>query len=209
MKTEFILLRHGETEWNTLGRLQGHQDSPLSPEGLRQADALAGRLASFPFQALYCSDLGRAVETARRIAARTHHSVLQDVRLRERGVGILEGLTREEAHQRHPTVFAEYSASGLDFVVPGGESVSQRLRLAVECLRELGARHGRARVVVVTHGGVLSGLLRHCLGIPPGVPRAFSVLNACWNQFDYEAGTFRLVTWGDVNHLRAASRDDP
>ncbi|KFA94766.1 histidine phosphatase family protein [Archangium violaceum] len=208
MKTEFILLRHGETEWNTLGRLQGHRDSALSAKGLRQADALAVRLTSVPFQALYCSDLGRARETARRIAARTGHPVLEDMRLRERGLGILEGLTRDEAGQRHPEVFAEYAAGGPDFIIPGGESATQRLRHAVECLEELGARHVGTRVVVVTHGGVLSSLFRHCLGIPPGVPRAFSVLNASWSQFDYHPGAFRLVTWGDVNHLRDTSRDD-
>ncbi|WNG50394.1 histidine phosphatase family protein [Archangium minus] len=101
--------------------------------------------------------------TARRIAARTGYTVLEDMRLRERGLGILEGLTRDETSQRHPEVFAEYSAGGPDFVVPGGESTSQRLCHAVECLEELGARH---------------------------------------------AGAFRLVTWGDVNHLRDASRDD-
>lgn len=208
MKTELILIRHGETEWNSLGRLQGHQDSQLSAKGLRQADALAARLASVSFHALYCSDLGRALETARRIAVRTGHTVVQDTRLRERGLGILEGLTREEASQRHPEVFAEYAAGGPDFVVPGGESASQRLRHAVECLRELGARHAGGRIVLVTHGGVLSGLFRHCLGIPPGAPRTFSVLNASLSQFDYHEGAFRLVTWGDVNHLRDASRDD-
>jgi probable phosphoglycerate mutase len=208
MKTEFILLRHGETEWNSLGRLQGHLDSALSAKGLRQADALAVRLASESFQALYSSDLGRALETARRIAARTGHAVHQDVRLRERGLGILEGLTRDEASQRHPEVFAEYAAGGPDFVVPKGESASQRLRHAVECLEELAARHSGARVVVVTHGGVLSSLFRHCLGIPHGTPRAFSVLNASWSQFDHHPGSFRLVTWGDVSHLKDASRDD-
>lgn len=209
MKTQLILLRHGETEWNALGRLQGHRDSALSPEGLRQADALAARLASVAFSALYCSDLGRALETARRISTRTGHAVVPDARLRERGLGILEGLTRDEARQRHPEVFAEYSAGAPDYVVPGGESTSQRLRHAVECLRELGDRHRGERVVVVTHGGVLSLLFRHSLGIPPQAPRGFSVLNAGWNQFDYHDGALRLVTWGDVTHLTATSRDDP
>jgi 2,3-bisphosphoglycerate-dependent phosphoglycerate mutase len=208
MTTELILLRHGETEWNSVGRLQGHLDSALSPEGLRQADLLAARLSAMSFHALYSSDLGRALETARRIATRTGHSILQDSRLRERGLGMLEGLTRDEASQRHPEVFAEYTAGGPDFVVPGGESTSQRLRHALECLEELGARHAGERIVVVTHGGVLSSLFRHCLGIPSGTPRAFSVLNACWNQFDYHEGKFRLVTWGDINHLRTSSRDD-
>ncbi|MFB1481695.1 histidine phosphatase family protein [Corallococcus sp. RDP092CA] len=208
MTTEFILLRHGETEWNASGRLQGHLNSVLSREGLRQADALAARLATLPFQALYSSDLDRAVQTAARIAARTGHDLQQDARLRERGLGVLEGLTRAEASQRHPEVFAAYTEGHADSVVPGGESPSQRLRLALHCLEELGARHPEARVVVVTHGGVLSALLRHCLGIPPTVPRTFSVLNAGWNQFDLHQGTLRMVTWGDVSHLRTPSLDD-
>lgn len=208
MKTEFILLRHGETEWNSAGRLQGHMDSRLSPEGLRQADLLAARLASFSFHALYCSDLGRAVETAGRIAARTGHEVRSDIRLRERGLGILEGLTWDEAKERHPEVYAAYLAGEPDYVVPGGESLLQRLHHAVDGLADLATRHPGERVVVVTHGGVLSLLFRHCLGIPFQRVRAFAVLNACWNQFDYHEGAFRLVTWGDVNHLQATSRDD-
>ncbi|QAT88009.1 alpha-ribazole-5'-phosphate phosphatase [Corallococcus coralloides] len=208
MTTEFILLRHGETEWNALGRLQGHLNSTLSREGQRQAEALAARLATLPFQALYSSDLDRAVQTASRIAARTGHDVQRDARLRERGLGVLEGLTRAEAGQRHPAVFAAYTEGHADYVVPEGESASQRLRLALHCLEELGARHPGARVVVVTHGGLLSALLRHCLRIPAAAPRAFSVLNAGWNQFDLHEGSLRMVTWGDVSHLRALSLDD-
>ncbi|NVJ25895.1 histidine phosphatase family protein [Myxococcus sp. AM011] len=208
MKTELILLRHGETEWNALGLLQGHRDSPLSAEGLRQADALAARLSTLSFTALYSSDLGRALQTARRIAAKTGHEVHADARLRERGLGILEGLTREEANQRHPEIFGPYATNAPDYVVPGGESTSQRLGYAVECLEEVGSRHPGERVVVVTHGGVLSSFFRHSLGIPPNTPRAFSVLNACWNQFDYHQGAFRLVTWGDITHLRDDSLDD-
>jgi probable phosphoglycerate mutase len=208
VKTELILLRHGETEWNSENRLQGHRDSALSREGQRQAEALAARLASVRFTALYSSDLGRALETARRIAARTGHAVVPDARLRERGLGILEGLTREEAHQRHPEVFASYSDGEPDYVVPEGESTAQRLAHAVACLKELGARHRGERLVAVTHGGVLSLLFRHSLGIPHRTPRAFSVLNAGWNQFDLHDGALRLVTWGDVTHLSAHSRDD-
>lgn len=208
MTTEFILLRHGETEWNALGRLQGHLNSTLSREGLRQADALAARLATLPFHALYSSDLDRAVQTASRIAERTGRELQRDARLRERGLGVLEGLTRAEAGQRHPDIFAAYAQGHADYVVPEGESASQRLRLALHCLEELGARHPQSRVVVVTHGGVLSALLRHCLGIPSTAPRTFSVLNAGWNQFDLHEGTLRMVTWGDVSHLRALSLDD-
>jgi probable phosphoglycerate mutase len=207
-KTELILLRHGETVWNVQGRLQGHLDSQLSAEGLRQADALAARLATVPLQALYCSDLGRAEQTARRIRVRTRHVPVADARLRERGLGLLEGLTWEEARQRHPEVYAAYTAGAPEDVLPGGESQLQRLGQALACLRELAARHPGGHVAVVTHGGVLSLLLRHCLGIPFQTPRAFSVLNASWNQFDVQQGALRLVTWGDVSHLQQLARDD-
>ncbi|MET0405403.1 MAG: histidine phosphatase family protein [Cystobacter sp.] len=208
MTTEFLLLRHGETEWNAAGRLQGHLNSSLSRQGLRQADALAERLSSMPFQALYSSDLDRAVQTASRIAERTGHALHQDARWRERGLGVLQGLTRAEAEQQHPESFAAYAAGGPDFVIPQGESASLRLHLVLEALAELSARHGRGRVVVVTHGGVLSGLLRHCLGVPPTMPRTFSVPNAGWNQFDRHGDSFRLVCWGDVSHLGGLGLDD-
>jgi 2,3-bisphosphoglycerate-dependent phosphoglycerate mutase len=209
MTTEFILLRHGETEWNALGKLQGHLNSTLSRQGLRQAEALAARLSTLSFHALYSSDLERAVQTASAIATRTGHSVLRDPRLRERGLGVLEGLTRAEASQRHPDVFAAYTDGAADYVIPQGESCDQRLQLALQCLRELGTRHPDARVVVVTHGGLLSLVMRHCLGIPTTTPRAFSVLNAGWNQFDLHGdGALRLVTWGDTSHLRGLSLDD-
>jgi probable phosphoglycerate mutase len=208
-KTELLLLRHGETEWNAQGRLQGHRDSALRPEGVRQADALGARLVHEGVHALYSSDLGRALETARRIGSRIGLEVRADARLRERGLGVLEGLTWEEVRRQHPDVVAAYEAGDPEYVVPGGgESLVGRLGVALEGLKAMAARHPGERVAVVTHGGVLSLLLRHCLGIPFQTPRAFSVLNASLNRFDLQGGTLRLVTWGDVSHLRTLARDD-
>ena len=88
--TELTVVRHGETVWNNEGRQQGHLDSPLSPLGLRQAQAIANRLASERFNAIYSSDLGRAWATAERITACHDLEIHTDPRLRERHLGIFQ-----------------------------------------------------------------------------------------------------------------------
>ena len=70
-KTQFIVIRHGETAWNAQSRIQGHLDSPLNEEGLAQAVLVAERLAHEPFSTLYSSDLGRALQTVQPIADRS------------------------------------------------------------------------------------------------------------------------------------------
>src|SRR5690606_37293291 len=88
---QLILIRHGETLWNTERRMQGQLDSPLTERGLWQARQLGERLKSLPFVSLYSSDLPRARQTAQRIADVTGHQIIDDLRLRERHFGLFEG----------------------------------------------------------------------------------------------------------------------
>jgi probable phosphoglycerate mutase len=206
-RTHFILVRHGETEWNRLGRIQGHLDSPLNRQGVAQAESVAARLAREPFDQLVCSDLGRAVSTALIIAKRTGHDVATDARLRERHYGIFQGKTRAEARAAHPDAYAEYEAEDVDHAIPGGESTRQCFRRNLACLRELATRHAGGRLVVVAHGGVLDGLHRHVLGLPHVGARAFTIVNASLNRFSYEGDTWRLERWGDAAHLGLALDD--
>ena len=107
--TEILLIRHGETLWNQQGRMQGQNDSPLTPTGLEQARKLARRLKDVAFTALYSSDLGRAHQTARCIADATGHEIIADRGLRERSFGIFEGLTNAEIQVRHPEDYALFA----------------------------------------------------------------------------------------------------
>ena len=95
-RTQIIIVRHGQTEWNIKGIRQGNLDSALTENGIAQAKALALRLAREKFSALYSSDLGRAVQTAEEIAALTGHEIVTDARLRERHLGIFQGLNGDE-----------------------------------------------------------------------------------------------------------------
>jgi len=201
--TRIILLRHGETTWNVEGRYQGHLDSPLSPRGEAQARALAQRLAGMKFAALYSSDLGRARQTADAIAKATGHEIRVDPQLRERHLGIFQGLLKSEMKQKFAHDYHLFKTAGSDHALPGGESARQAAQRNITCLEDLARRHPDETIVVVAHGGTISALLRHTLGIPPGTPRRFERFNASWNVFtwDLDDSRWRLETWGDLSHL--------
>lgn len=199
--TELTIVRHGETEWNLEARVQGHLDSNLTETGVAQAKAVAQRLKGKNFAALYSSDLGRAYHTAEIIAGQTGHRILTDQRLRERHLGIFQGWTWREVEKRYPDEVNSYRTSGPDDVIPGGESRRQHVHRAIACLEDIVHKHPGQSVLVVAHGGVLSGLFRHTLGIPIDAPRRFTLWNASLNTFYYEKGDWSLGSWGDVCHL--------
>jgi probable phosphoglycerate mutase len=205
---ELVVVRHGETAWNQEGRMQGHLDSPLNAAGVEQAEAVAARLARERFAALYSSDLGRAYETAQRIAARSGHRVVADARLRERHLGVLQGLTREDARRDLPAIYEGYRTGGADFVIPTGESAAQCSARVLAALAEISRRHAGERIVIVAHGGVLDVLYRAALGLPHDGPRMFTIVNASVNLFRFEDGAWLLDLWGDVSHLGERALDD-
>jgi len=206
--TELIVVRHGETVWNADGRQQGHLDSPLSPLGEQQARAIADRLAAEPFHALYTSDLGRAFHTAEYIARATGHDIATDPRLRERNLGIFQGLTMAQVQHQHPDHYAQFISGDPDYVIPGGESARQRYDRTTRAADEIAARRPGQRIVIVGHGGVLSSLFRHALGIPLAAPRRCKLFNASINTFFVHHGNWMLGTWGDVHHLGAIGTID-
>lgn len=211
-RTQIIIVRHGETEWNIRGIRQGYLDSPLTTKGLAQAKALAQRLVREKFTALYSSDLGRALQTAQEVAKVTGHEIVTDARLRERHLGIFQGLNAEEINAKHPEERRLMRSQGPGYVIPGGESMVQQVARNIECLNELAKRHQGEQVLVVTHGGVVSGFFRHTLEIALEAPRRFEFVNAGINVFAHEDGNWMLLTWGDVSHLApgaASEGDDP
>ena len=197
--TEFVLVRHGETTWNADGRIQGHLDIPLNDVGHRQAAALGQRFRSETCDALYSSDLQRALVTANGIAAH-HGPVRTDLRLRERHRGVLQGLTRDEAMARHPSAWETFRRRQPDEPLEGGESLRAFFLRIHEFLREACERHAGKRVLVVTHGGVLDAAYRLATNRPLEAPRDFPILNAAVNTLSCD-GQWQLKSWGDASHL--------
>ena len=200
MVTELIVVRHGETIYNTRNLCQGHSDSPLTADGEAQARALAPRIRALcTASALYCSDLKRAQRTAELIAVPGHHHIASEPRLRELGYGIYEGRSHDEVRQAIP-------ADDIDFAPSGGESKRQLLHRVVTAFDAIAARHPGERVVAVSHGGVLIAFAKHVLGLPQEVPRRFHIHNTSLSVFERGRARGRAEEWsvrtlGDVGHL--------
>jgi probable phosphoglycerate mutase len=206
--TTFLIIRHGETDWNVAGRLQGWRDSPLTAAGRAQAAAVASRLAGETLDALVASDLGRTRATAAPLAAERGLEIAPDPRLRERCYGVLEGLTWAEIEQRHAEAYRRLVARDQDYAVPDGESGLQFRDRVFDAFERLAALHGDARVAVITHGGVLGIVYRRAHGIALEMPRTFSVPNAALNRVRIEGRRWMVDDWADVAHLPAGALDD-
>lgn len=201
-ETQAILVRHAETTWNLESRYQGQLDSPLTERGLRQAEALAGRLRQIDFDHLYASDLGRAVHTAEKISAASGHPVRFDPRLRERHFGIFHGLQKPDIPANYPKEYRAYTSGDPDYVPPQGESLQQLHDRSLACLEELAQRHAGQRLVLVTHGGILGALVKHVLGLPVAAPRPFDLINASLSILVAKKDRWVVTTLGDVAHLQ-------
>jgi 2,3-bisphosphoglycerate-dependent phosphoglycerate mutase len=170
--TTLLLVRHGETDWNAVGRLQGHTDRPLTNFGRRQAQRLAGELESEELEAIYSSDLARARETAEIVGERLGLAVVLDPDLREKDWGTWEGLTAVERDR-------------VEFV---GESTQAHEDRILRALRRIAERHPRGRVLVVTHGGSMRRVQTAAMGM------AMPVVENCGRWLcTYEDGAFSSI----------------
>jgi broad specificity phosphatase PhoE len=148
--TTLLLVRHGETDWNADGRLQGHTDRPLSDYGRRQAQRLAEELEGEQLEAIYSSDLSRARETAEIVGERLALPVELDPDLREKDWGNWEGLNAVERDR-------------VEFV---GESTEAHQERMLGALRRIAERHpGDRRVLVFTHGGSIRRVQAAAMGM--------------------------------------------
>jgi probable phosphoglycerate mutase len=204
----FLLVRHGETAWNREGRIQGQRDSALTATGLAQARAAAARVAAERPDVLYGSDLGRAVDTARRVSEATGLPVRLEPGLRERRYGVFEGKTWAEIARDHPGEFARHEARDPDHQVPGGESPRQFRERVLRTLARIAAEAGAERIAIVTHGGVLDVVYREAARIPLDAPRAHALRNATLNRLRLADGRWELERWGEADHLAAVALDD-
>jgi broad specificity phosphatase PhoE len=170
--TTLLLVRHGETDWNAEGRLQGHTDRPLSEFGGRQTRRLADDLEDEELEAIYSSDLSRARETAEIVGERLGLPVVLDPDLREKDWGTWEGLTAVERDR-------------VEFV---GESTEAHQERILRALQRISERHPGGRVLVVTHGGSMRRVQTEALGMAlPVVENCGRWACAC------EDGAFRTV----------------
>ena len=203
--THVILIRHGQSQGNAEGRFGGHTDTPLSPLGRRQAEATAKALAPEKFDAIYASDLRRAIETATPLARRTGTTLETTEALRERSVGVMEGLTFEEAAEQHPEQYQALLRRDFDHVLLGGESYRQMLDRAAGKLDEVIEKHRGGQIAIFTHTGTICILILHLMGAldaPELKPVWIATANCGLSRFDLRSDGFvRVLAINDTRHL--------
>ncbi|KVD19407.1 histidine phosphatase family protein [Burkholderia ubonensis] len=211
--TQILFIRHGETAWNRIKRIQGHIDIPLADSGLAQAQRLAVRLAretrdGARVDAIYSSDLMRAQQTAQPVADALGLPLVLRAGLRERAYGIFQGHDSTEIEARFPDAYAAWQTRDPGFEPEGGESQRAFYHRVLHALEPIVAAHPGGRIACVAHGGVLDCVYRFANGLDLAAPRNYQLLNTSINVVDYVDGRANVVQWADVSHLDETSDDD-
>ena len=203
--THVLLIRHGQSEGNAERRFGGHTATPLSPRGRKQAHATAQALKDDSLTAIYSSDLARAVETAQPLAALTGLPINSTDAFRERSVGVMEGLTFEDAAQRHPDEYAALLRRDFEHVLSGGESYRQLLGRARNKLDAIIEQHKGGRIAVFSHTGTICIMVLHLMGAldaPELKPVWISSANCGITRFELRSDGFvRVLAVNDTRHL--------
>ena len=208
--TCICFVRHGETNWNAERRMQGHIDIPLNTAGMGQAKRLANALTQtkHSFDAIYSSDLERALHTANAVARALSLDVQITPRLRERNVGKLQGLLLAEAPVLLPEIWQRHIARELDHDLGGGESIRtfhQRMQSILELFLN---EHRGQSVLAVSHGGSLDMIYRIVTQQALDAERVAVVPNTSLNWITHDGSTWSVECWADTSHLSESALDD-
>ncbi|HUA09732.1 MAG TPA: histidine phosphatase family protein [Candidatus Acidoferrales bacterium] len=197
---EFVLVRHGITEWNVSRRFQGQSDVALSARGYEQAEALAAALRDEPLTRVYTSDLARAYETARIIGASHALEVVTDKRLREFDFGKWEGLTWAEIVEKWPEFAHARPTQARLYAPPGGERFEDVVARVGAFFGQFRLAQPHERILVVTHAGVLHAVIA---ALQPAIvdPLAVTFATASITRIAMEEGRARIMSLNDVGHL--------
>ena len=190
MERILFLFRHGETDWNREGRLQGHTDTPLNAAGLAQAEALSERLRPHRLDAVVSSDLARALATGRIVAEALGVPLVRDPDLREVQIGEAEGLLWQEVKTRFGEELSRRWYTDDDAAFPGGETGFATRMRGLAALRRIAAEQPYRRIGVSTHGAMVRQLMRHAL--PPDSPPV-SARNTVLYILRYDPAVERLT----------------
>ena len=176
-----VLLRHGQTDYNVAGRMQGHIDSVLTETGVAQAAHVAPEIARLAPDRLISSDLGRAADTAEVVAAASGQPVKLDSRLRETHLGEWQGQTVAEIEEAYPGAIATWRSDPA-WAPPGGESRIEVVRRAMPVIEELDDEFSSgpdATAVLIAHGGLIAGLVCGMLALPTATWPAIGGIGNC------------------------------
>lgn len=199
---EITIVRHGQTQANVDGILQGQIQTPLDKTGILQAEAAAERFKNDHFDVVFCSDLARAYETAKTIMA--HHpdtELIPCEELREWNLGDLQGRSLKELWEVHPDIMEAFLKPGDDMAVPGGETLNEFHLRVSSFMDRIAEEYAGKRVLFVSHGGAIQRMFTHVTGVLNAKNVQPFCPNASVSVMRRLPKGWQLAVWGDISHL--------
>ncbi|MBI5840653.1 MAG: alpha-ribazole phosphatase [Chloroflexi bacterium] len=198
---KLLLVRHGQTDWNLNQRFQGQTDVPLNKTGEEQAQKIAQRLSGKTIDAIYSSDLSRAIKTAETIASHHDLKITPDPRFRELAFGEWEGLTYQELKSAAPELLEKWQTDPLNSAAPEGEMLSQLAERVKSALGDLQTRHADQTILLAAHGGPIQTVLCLALGLDLSHYWQFSISSASLTEIAFYSKGAIINVLNDTSHL--------
>ena len=200
---KFYLVRHGETEWNKLGRFQGQYDTRLNDAGLEQARVIALAAREWDLSAIYASPLSRTMQVASEIGGPLGLPINTREGLMELGLGELEGVTGEEMRAGWPQVFDTWNSTPELVAMPGGESLATLEERSWQVILELqGAHSSEDNLAVISHNFTIRAICGKVLGIPLANFHRLRLSLGSVSVFEMDTRGPRLLTYNSTCHLQ-------
>ncbi|MEW6607080.1 MAG: histidine phosphatase family protein [bacterium] len=197
---KLILVRHSESTWNKLNRVQGIRNPKLSEKGYRQSQLLAQRFNGTKFDAVYSSHLSRAYQTAK-ILTNSKNDILIHQDLHEIKLGIWEGKTINQVRKENKELYKEWYQKPLEVRIPGAETLLEFKERVVRVFDEIRTKHPDQQILVVTHGGVITTYLAHLLEMNLNKVWSISLKNSAVTIISFSKEFPCVLVFNDTCHL--------
>lgn len=198
----FYLVRHGQTVWNTQGKTQGHENSPLTELGKIQASNLSKVLRQFPIDMIYCSDLGRAIETAEIIGKELNLDINPTPFLREMGFGKWEGMTIPKIKNEYPDLLYTWRHNPDKAKMLEGENLHLVKDRQDKFIDILNHKFKNKHILLVSHSVTVRVMLLSFLGAPLSNLYRIKQDNTALNIVEFKEYGPQVIKMNDVSHLK-------
>lgn len=198
---KIMLTRHGKTAWNEVRKVQGHSNTELTAEGIKQAELLAAHCPLEKVSAVYSSDLNRAKTTAEILAKKFNLPVQLEKNLREINFGDLEGKTLAEFEKHDPQNFYNFFNKPDELKINNAETFFELQARAFSAVKKIIAAHPDENIIIVAHGAINRTILCSILEIPIRKMWSLSQFNTAVNLIRYDDGFFTVDLINGTAHL--------
>lgn len=202
MANTFYIVRHGQTNWNILGKTQGHGNSDLTAKGIEQATELAESIVNYPIDYIYSSDLGRAVQTAQILGDKLNIEVEETEALREMGFGEWEGLLIDEIKTNYANVYTTWRNEPHLAQIPGGETLHLIKDRVDSFIQSLNEKYDNKHILLVTHSVTVRVMLLAFLN--SGMENIYRIKqdNTALNIVEYRDYGPVVIKMNDTSHIK-------